>query len=153
VVDLEHTGPLGALRGKPHHRPVLPLRTRCRRRSFPGGGAASEPDNPTVGLARRIFHGQKGELRQKYHSGMEDQLGALGLVLNCITLWNTSYLDAALGELREEGYPVLAEDVARLTPFMRRHINVHGHYSFQLPELRGGRRQLRDPDEPDDEED
>ncbi|MEV6157833.1 hypothetical protein AB0L53_46600 [Nonomuraea sp. NPDC052129] len=24
---------------------------------------------------------------------MEDQLGALGLVLNCVTLWNTFYMD------------------------------------------------------------
>ena len=31
---------------------------------------------------------------EPYHAGMEDQLGALGLVLNCITLWNTVYLDA-----------------------------------------------------------
>jgi len=36
---------------------------------------------------------------------------------------------------------------------MRRHINVHGHYSFHLPELGGGRRALRNPDAPDDEED
>ena len=44
-------------------------------------------------LARHIFHGRKGELRQAYREGMEDQLGALGLVLNCATLWNTVYLD------------------------------------------------------------
>ncbi len=25
---------------------------------------------------------------------MEDQLGALGLVLNCIVLWNTRYMNA-----------------------------------------------------------
>ena len=31
---------------------------------------------------------------------MEDQLGALGLVLNCITLWNTVYLDIAIKQLR-----------------------------------------------------
>jgi hypothetical protein len=106
-------------------------------------------------LGRHVFHGKKGELRQKYHEGMEDQLGALGLVLNCITLWNTTYLDAALAALRASGCPVLADDVARLTPFMRRHINVHGHYSFALPDLRGGRRPLRDPDSPaaDDEQD
>lgn len=28
-------------------------------------------------LARRIFHGQKGELRQKYKEGQEDQLSAM----------------------------------------------------------------------------
>ncbi|MGH3821847.1 MAG: DUF4158 domain-containing protein [Pseudonocardiaceae bacterium] len=41
------------------------------------------------GLAKHVFHGRKGELRAAYHAGMEDQLGALGLVINCITLWNT----------------------------------------------------------------
>ena len=32
-------------------------------------------------LARRIYHGSRGELRQRYREGQEDQLGALGLVL------------------------------------------------------------------------
>jgi TnpA family transposase len=45
---------------------------------------------------------------------MEDQLGALGLVLNCVTLWNTIYLDHALAALREQGYPVRDVDAARL---------------------------------------
>jgi TnpA family transposase len=40
-------------------------------------------------LAKYICHGRRGELREKYHAGMEDQLGALGLVVNCVTLWNT----------------------------------------------------------------
>jgi len=30
------------------------------------------------GLAKHVFHGRKGELREAYHAGMEDQLGALG---------------------------------------------------------------------------
>src|SRR5947209_12450668 len=32
------------------------------------------------GLARTVFHGRGGELRQAYREGQEDQLGALGLV-------------------------------------------------------------------------
>ena len=83
---------------------------------------------------------------------MEDELGALGLVLNCITLWNTVYLDAALARLRDEGYPVRDEDVVRLSPYVRRHLNVHGHYSVQLPDLVGTRRALRDLYSSDDEE-
>ena len=83
---------------------------------------------------------------------MEDQLGALGLVLNCITLWNTVYLNTALETLRGQGYPILEEDMARLSPFIRRHLNVHGRYSFHLPELRGGRRPLRDPEAAGDED-
>ncbi|MGH2689540.1 MAG: Tn3 family transposase, partial [Actinomycetota bacterium] len=104
-------------------------------------------------LARHVFHGRRGELRESYQEGMEDQLGALGLVLNCLTLWTTVYLDLALARLRADGYPVRDEDAARLSPYMRRHFNVHGHYLFQLPELGGGRRALRDPDAPDDDSD
>jgi TnpA family transposase len=37
-------------------------------------------------LAGKIFHGRKGELFQRYREGMEDQLGALGIVLNCVVL-------------------------------------------------------------------
>ena len=37
-------------------------------------------------LARSVFHGQKGELRQRYREGQEDQLGLLGLVVNVIVL-------------------------------------------------------------------
>jgi len=35
-------------------------------------------------LARKIFHGRAGQLYQNYHDGMEDQIGALGLVLNAL---------------------------------------------------------------------
>ncbi|MDQ3642634.1 MAG: Tn3 family transposase [Actinomycetota bacterium] len=104
-------------------------------------------------LAAAIFHGKKGELYQRYHKGMEDQLGALGLVLNCVVLWNTFYINAALEQLRARGVPVRDEDVARLSPFVRHHLNVHGKYSFLLPELVGGRRALGHPDatDPNDE--
>jgi len=56
---------------------------------------------------------------------MEDQLGALGIVLNCVVLWNTVYINSALNQLRTQGYPVRDGDVARLSPFMRKHINVY----------------------------
>jgi TnpA family transposase len=105
------------------------------------------------GLAKHVFHGRKGELREAYHAGMEDQLGALGLVVNCITLWNTVYLDMILDQLRTSGYPVREEDIARLHPYWYSHINVVGHYSFHPPELSGtGRRPLRDPDLADNDE-
>jgi TnpA family transposase len=51
-------------------------------------------------LVRAVFHGKRGELRQRYREGQEDQLGALGLVVNIIVLWNTLYMDAAVEQLR-----------------------------------------------------
>jgi TnpA family transposase len=101
-------------------------------------------------LAGHVFHGKKGELYERYHKGMEDQLGALGLVLNCVVLWNTRYMNAALDQLRAQGRTVLDADVARLSPFVRHHLNVFGKYSFLLPELRAGLRALRNPEDDDD---
>jgi TnpA family transposase len=75
-------------------------------------------------LARAVFHGKRGELRQRYREGQEDQLGALGLVLNMIVLWNTIYLEAALNQLRKEGYPVKDEDVAYI-PHHRQAVSRH----------------------------
>ena len=81
-------------------------------------------------------------------------LGALGLVLNCVVLWTTVYLDAAVRQLRSQSYPVLEEDMARLSPFVRRQLGVHGTYSFVLPDLAPGAiRELRDPDDGDDDDD
>lgn len=37
-------------------------------------------------LARAVFHGKRGELRQRYREGQDDQLGALGLALNIMVL-------------------------------------------------------------------
>ncbi len=102
-------------------------------------------------LARKIFHGRSGQLYQRYQDGMEDQIGALGLVLNAMVLFTTRYMDAAVTRLRADGFDVRDEDVARLSPFVRHHINVLGRYSFQLPDLPGGLRPLRDKHAADDE--
>jgi hypothetical protein len=72
-------------------------------------------------------------------------------MLNALVLFNTRYMDAAVQQLLEDGFDVRDEDVARLSPFVRHHINMLGRYSFQLPELPGGLRPLRDPDATDDE--
>ena len=52
------------------------------------------------GLSRIVFHSKRGELRQRYREGQEDQLGALELVVNMIVLWNTLYMQAAIDQLR-----------------------------------------------------
>jgi hypothetical protein len=83
-------------------------------------------------LARRIFHGQQGELHQAYREGQEEQLGALGLVLNAIVLWNTRYLDRAIDYLLNQGRTVSTDDIARLSPLIHDHINLHGRYQFIL---------------------
>jgi hypothetical protein len=101
-----------------------------------------------------LFHGQRGELRQRYREGQEDELGALGLVLNAVVLWNTRYFGQVLERLRAEGLEIRSEDVARLSPLVHRHINLHGRYTFALAEpiACGELRALRDPSDPQEQE-
>jgi hypothetical protein len=98
-------------------------------------------------LAREVFHGRRGELRQRYRKGPENQRGALGLIVNVLVLWNTVSMQAALDQLRAEGHDVRPDDVARLSPLGYKHINFLGRYSFNLAEsvANGKRHPLRAP--------
>ena len=86
-------------------------------------------------LARAVFYGKRGELHQAYREGQEDQLNALGLVVNAMVLWNTRYMEQALASLRQRGQEVSDEDIARLSPLGHDHITKLGHYSFEVPEV------------------
>ncbi|HAT8651895.1 TPA: Tn3 family transposase [Legionella pneumophila] len=101
-------------------------------------------------LARSVFHGKRGELHQRYREGQEDQLGALGLVLNVLVHWNTIYMDATLDQLKNDNFPVNEEDEVRLSPFAKAHFNMLGRYSFSMSdEVKDGKlRSLRDPNNP-----
>jgi TnpA family transposase len=93
-------------------------------------------------LARKICHGGGGQIRQPYREGQEDQLAALGLVVNAVALWNTRYLSAAVDQLRAQGVPVKDEDVARLSPLGHAHINFLGRYAITASAPAQGLRQL-----------
>ena len=93
-----------------------------------------------------MFYGRRGEIRQRYREGQEEQLGTLGLVVNVLVLWNTYYMDAAINQLLSEGWEIKEEDKARLSPLPHSHINMLGRYQFNLPEelKDGAMRPLRD---------
>ena len=93
------------------------------------------------------FHGQRGELRQRYREGQEDQLGGLGLVVNAIVVVEYHYMAAALKELSRADCAVCPEDVTRLSPLIHRHLNFQGRRAFVLPEAvaQGQLRPLHDP--------
>ncbi len=105
-------------------------------------------------LARDVRHGKRGTIHQAYRDGMEDQLGALGLVLNAIVLWTTRYIDAAVVQLQAEGHELREEDVAGLSPLKHRNLNLLGRYSFTpgVPSA-GALCPLRDPDASELDED
>jgi TnpA family transposase len=101
-------------------------------------------------LANAIRFGRRGKMYQAYREGQEDQLNALGLVLNMVVLWTTRYMNAALDYLRETGFDVQEEDLERLSPLVSHHINFVGKYHFSLPEevKRGGLRPFYNPNDP-----
>ncbi|MGD1699853.1 Tn3 family transposase [Dapis sp. BLCC M229] len=103
-------------------------------------------------LARALFYGRRGEVRQRYREGQEEQLGTLGLVVNVLVLWNTCYMDSALNQLRSEGWVLKDDDLARLSPLLYSHINMLGRYQFNLPEelKDGAMRPLRDAEAEDE---
>lgn len=58
---------------------------------------------------------KRGELHQRYREGQEDQLSALGFVVNAIILWNTRYTGLALNALRIGGKFVDEADIQRIS--------------------------------------
>ena len=98
-------------------------------------------------LARRVCHGERGEIRKAHRHEQEEQLGALGLTLNAIALWNSTYIQAAIDQLSQEGWSISDADVARVSPLLFKHINFLGQYAFDLPQaiVDGALRPLRNP--------
>jgi TnpA family transposase len=100
-------------------------------------------------LARKICHGGQGRIRQAYREGQEDQLAALGLVVNAVVLWNSTYLSAIVDHLRAQGWKstegtgVTEQDVARLSPLGHAHLNCLGRYAIAASGPSQGLRPLR----------
>jgi len=84
-------------------------------------------------LAREVCHGHRGELRQRYRQGQEEQLGALGLIVNAVVLYNTIYTQRALDHLAATGIRVDDVDVERLSPLGSDHITFTGRYASRSP--------------------
>jgi hypothetical protein len=75
-------------------------------------------------------------------------------VLNILVLWTTRYLEVVLDQLDRSGHSIDTKDVERLSPLKFRNVNLHGRYSFVLPEavVHGDLRPLRDGREPDEDD-
>lgn len=103
-------------------------------------------------LRDHLFWGNKGELRKRGTQDQLDQSWCLNLLVNCVLVWNTVYMQLALEALRKEGISIKESDLARLAPSRFRHINVFGRYyfeeGFQAVEALGkGYRMIRGSDE------
>jgi hypothetical protein len=93
----------------------------------------------------------RGELRQPYREGQEEQLGALGLIVNTIVLYNTIYTERALDHIAATtGVAHREDDIERLSPLGSDHITLTGRYRVLLPAPlhdRGAYRALNTPED------
>ncbi len=87
-------------------------------------------------LARALFFGRHGELWERAFIDQVHRASCLHLLIAAISTWNTVYLARALAVMRAEGQPVPEEYVPHIAPLGWEHINLLGHYPFQLQEPR-----------------
>jgi hypothetical protein len=83
-----------------------------------------------------LFAGDKGVIRRKQYEAQTNQAMCLNLITNAVIIWNTVYMQAALDQLRTEGYPIQKEDLVHLSPARFEHVNPYGKYYFPIDQAR-----------------
>lgn len=110
---------LGYISDKPYRRRILvQLNRTSPPRSRPG----------------TVFHGVAAIYTRPTGPAKEDQLGALGLVLNAIAFFNTAISTGPSGACRTEARPSTTTTSNDYPPLVREHIEPHGRYSFSVPD-------------------
>ncbi|MDT7918762.1 Tn3 family transposase [Clostridium perfringens] len=84
------------------------------------------------GLARAIFFGKQGELRERTIQNQLQRASALNLIINAISIWNTLYLEKAVDYKKSIGEEINEDLIAHISPLGWEHINMLGEYSFNF---------------------
>ncbi len=79
-------------------------------------------------LARAVFFHQLGELRDRTFEDQAFRASGLNLVVAAIILWNTTYLNRAVADLRARGETISSALLAHIAPLGWEHINLAGDY-------------------------
>ncbi len=81
------------------------------------------------GLARAIFFGKQGELRERTIQQQLQRASALNIIINTISIWNTLHLTKAVEYQKQTGS--FNEDLLHhMSPLGWEHINLLGEYHF-----------------------
>lgn len=85
-------------------------------------------------LARAIFFGKHGELRERALQDQLQQASALNILINAISVWNTVYLTQAT-EFRKSSKQLNEELLKHISPLGWEHINLLGEYKFDIKQI------------------
>lgn len=86
-------------------------------------------------LARAIFFGKQGELRERTMQSQLQKASELNLIINAINIWNTLYLEKAINYKESIGEYIDYNLISHISPLGWGHINTLGEYTFNLNEL------------------
>ena len=81
-------------------------------------------------LARQLFFGRLGELRDRAFEDQMHRASCLHLLMAAIAAWNTVYLTKAIESLRKRGEVIPETTVAHIAPLGWEHIRLIGDYHF-----------------------
>jgi len=95
----------------------------------------------TNALARAIFFGKHGELRERVLADQLQRASALNIIINSISIWNTVYLTQA-AEYMKSNSQFDEELMKHISPLGWEHINFLGEYKFEIKQV-GDMKQLR----------
>lgn len=83
-------------------------------------------------LARQLFFGRLGELRDRAFEDQMHRASCLHLLMAAIAAWNTVYLDKAITTLRKRDEDIPEATLAHIAPLGWEHIRLIGDYHFAL---------------------
>ena len=82
-------------------------------------------------LARAVFFGKRGELRERELQDQLQRASALNIIINAISIWNTTYLQKAIEHIKST--KGLNENLLKhIAPLGWEHINFLGEYIFEM---------------------
>lgn len=81
-------------------------------------------------LARYVFFADQGAFKTNDYEEMMNKASCLSFVSNAMVLWNTEQMQKVYETLKQKGFKIDEEDMARVLPLSTKNILVHGQYSF-----------------------
>ncbi|PMC34622.1 DDE transposase [Bacillus sp. UMB0899] len=86
------------------------------------------------GLARAIFFGKQGELRERTIQHQLQRASALNIIINGISIWNTLHLTKAV-EYQKQSASFNEDLLHHMSPLGWEHINLLGEYHFNSEKM------------------
>ena len=87
-------------------------------------------------LARALFFGKRGELRERELQDQLQRASALNILINALSVWNTAYLQKAIAHLKASGDSVNEDLLKHIAPLGWEHVNLLGEYTFDVRDTR-----------------